>query len=99
MVIINEDQWDDIKRDFLNFEHEVREEPLIRDNPKKNVQEELGVREIHEFTKNDTDYMLIMDKVHQVADPNRFTYKLSIKYRDRDGSWKDSSALEGNFER
>ncbi len=36
-------------------------------------------------------------KEHYTRSPDEFTYKLSIKYRAPDGSWKDSSSLEDNF--
>lgn len=114
MVIINEDKWDDIKKDFLSSaDYEFSEEPLVYFNHKNNEQEEIGIREIYEFSKNDRDFMLILDKEHRLIkttsekdgkqkdhyrrDPSEFTYKLSVKFRDGDGSWKDSSALESNF--
>lgn len=115
MIILREDQWDDIKDEFLSqVKYEYREDPLIRFDTKKNVQEEIGTRETYEFTKNDVDYMVILDKEYRLTkttsekegkfkehysrSPNEFTYKLSIKFRDKDGSWKDSSALENSLE-
>lgn len=113
MITINEDKWDDMKRDFLNsVEYEFKEEPIIHFNAKNNQQEEIGVREIYEFSKNDMDFMLTLDKEHKLLKttsekdgkqkdhyqrlPDEFTYKLSIKYRHLDGEWKDSSAMENN---
>ncbi len=115
MITINEEKWSDIKNTLLgSIDYEFTEEPLIYFDHKKNQQEEIGTRETYEFSKNDRDFMLILDKTHRLTksssekdgklkehysrSPNEFTYKLSIKYRDQDGSWKDSSALEGNFE-
>lgn len=115
MVIINEDKWDDIKRDFLaDADYELSEEPLIYFNHKTNEQEEIGIRETYEFTKNDRDFMLILDKEyrlnkttsekdgklkeHYSRSMDEFTYKLSVKFRGEDGSWKDSSALDGHIE-
>jgi hypothetical protein len=114
MVIINEDKWDDIKRDFLGeVKYEFHEEPLIYFNHKTNNQEEIGTREIYEFSKKDMDFMLILDKEHRLIkttsekdgkfkehfqrSPDEFTFKLSIKYRHFNGDWKDSSAMEGNL--
>ncbi|MFA5160427.1 MAG: hypothetical protein WC484_08005 [Candidatus Omnitrophota bacterium] len=115
MININEDKWDDIKRDFLSeIEYEFSEEPLIYFDHKTNTQEEIGTRETYTFTKNDMDIMVIMDKERRLTKTSsekdgkqkdhyrrsldEYTYKLSVKFRDKDGSWKDSSALEGNFE-
>ena len=115
MISINEDKWDDIKNTLLTaIKHEFTEEPLIYFNHKTNEQEEIGTRETYEFSKNGTDYMLILDKAHRLTksssekngklkehysrSPDEFTYKLSIKFRDQDGSWKDCSALESGFE-
>lgn len=115
MVIINEDKWDQIQEDFLStVEYEFKAEPLIYFNHKTNQQEEIGVRETYEFTKNDMDYLLIMDKEHKLIKtesekdgvlkehyqrlPDEFTYKLSVKFREKDGSWKDSAALETGLE-
>ncbi|MFA5829635.1 MAG: hypothetical protein WC843_04020 [Candidatus Gracilibacteria bacterium] len=115
MIYINEDKWDDIKRDFLDsIEYEVSEEPLVYFDHKTNTQEEIGIRETYEFSKNNMDYMLILDKEHRLTktssekggklkehysrSPDEFSYKLSVKYRDLDGSWKDSSSLETNLE-
>lgn len=114
MIIINEDKWEDIKNDFLSsIEYEFTEEPLIYFNHKNNQQEEIGTREIYNFTKNDRDYMLILDKENRLSkstsekdgklkehyqrSSTEFTYKLRVQFRDQDGSWKDSSALEDNF--
>ena len=114
MVIINEDKWDDIKNDFLNsIDYDFKEEPLVYFNHKTNQQEEIGIREIYEFSKDNRDFILILDKEHRLnkttsekngkvkehysRSPEELTYKLSIKFRDGDGSWKDSSALENNF--
>lgn len=115
MVIINEDKWDDIKRDFLSdIEYELNEEPLVYFNHKNNTQEDIGTRETYTFTKNNMDFMLILDKENRLSktttekngrqidhysrSPDEYTYKLSIKYREMNGEWKDSSAMEGNFE-
>jgi hypothetical protein len=115
MININEDKWDDIKNDFLStIEYEFSEEPLIYFNNKTNTQEDIGTRETYEFTKNDNDFMVIMDKErrltktssekdgkqkdHYQRSLDEYTYKLSVKFRDKDGSWKDSSAMESNFE-
>lgn len=115
MIIINEDKWDDIKNNFLDsIEYELTEVPLIYFNHKTNQQKEIGVRETYEFTKDDKDFMLIVDKEnrltkistekngkfkeHYTRSADKFTYKLSIKFRGQDGSWKDSSAMESNFE-
>jgi len=115
MIIINEDKWDDIKRDFLsNVDYTFSEEPLIYFNHKNNEQEEIGTRETYEFTKNDMDFMVVLDienrlsktttekdgkqKDHYSRSSDEFTYKMSVKFRDKDGSWKDSSAMESNFE-
>lgn len=97
-----------------SIEYEFTEEPLIYFNHKTSEQEEIGTRETYEFSKNGKDFMLILDKAHRLIkissekdgrlkehymrSPNEFTYKLSIKFCDQDGSWKDSSALENNFE-
>lgn len=116
MIIINEDQWDDIKRDFLeSVDYEFSKEPLIYFDYKNNEQQEIGVRETYEFTKNNMDIMVIMDKENRLSktttekngrqkdhysrSADEFTYKLSVKFRDKDGSWKDSAALESNFEK
>ena len=115
MVIINEDKWDDIKRDFLSdVEYELSEEPLVYFNHKNNTQEDIGTRETYTFSKKDMDFMLILDKElrltktttekngrqidHYSRSPDEYTYKLSVKFRGMDGSWKDSSAMEGNLE-
>ena len=115
MITLNENKWDDIKNDFLSsIDYELSEEPLVYFNPKNKQQEEIGVREIYEFSKDNRDFMLILDKEHRLTkttsekdgklkehyqrSPDEFTYKLSIKFRDGDGSWKDSSALENSFE-
>jgi hypothetical protein len=115
MIIINEDKWEDIKNDFLStVECEVSEEPLVYYNPKTNTQEDIGTRETYQFSKNDMDFMIVMDKErrltkistekggkqkdHYQRSLNEYTYKLQVKFRDRDGSWRDSSAMESNFE-
>lgn len=115
MIIINEDKWDDIQNDFLDsVDYEFSEEPLIYFNHKTNEQEEIGTREIYQFTKNDMDFMVILDKENRLMktstekkgvlkeqfsrSPDEIIYKLSVKFRDQDGSWKDSSAMESNFE-
>ena len=116
MIIINEDKWDDIKANLLDDleDDEISIDPLFRFDYKTNREEEIGVRETHEFTKNNMDFMLILDKEnlvtktesekagrvveHYSRSPNEFTYKLTIKFRDIDGSWKDSSAMEKRYE-
>ncbi len=115
MININEDKWDDIKRDFLSdIEYELSEEPLIYFNDKTNTQEEVGTRETYTFSKNEMDFMIIMDKErrltkissekggkqkdHYQRSLDEYSYKLSVKFRDKDGSWKDASAMEGNLE-
>jgi len=115
MVTINEDKWDDIKRDFLSeIEYEVTEEPLVYFNHKTNEQQDIGTRETYLFSKNNMDFMLILDKElrltktttekngiqkdHYSRSSDEYTWKLSIKYREMDGNWKDSSAMEGNLE-
>lgn len=115
MIIINEDKWDDIKTDFLNsIDYEFSEEPLFYFNHKTNEQEEVGMRETYEFSKNNMDFMVVLDKEkkllktssekdgklkeHFSRSTNEIIYKLSVKFRDQDGSWKDSSAMESNFE-
>jgi hypothetical protein len=115
MININENQWDDIKRDFLSaVEYQFSEEPLIYFNYKNNEQQEIGTRETYQFSKNDMDYMVVLDKElrlsktstekggiqkdHYSRSLDEYTYKLSVKFRDIDGSWKDSSAMESNFE-
>ncbi len=115
MIIIKDDQWDEIKENLLSsIQYEFRQEPLVRFDHKKNQAEEIGVRETYEFSKDNKDYLLILDKEHKLLkttsekegrlkehyarSPDEFTYKLSIKFRDQDGSWKDSSALESHFE-
>ncbi len=116
MIIINEDKWDDIKANLLDDleDDEISIDPLFRFDYKTNREEEIGVRETHEFTKNNMDFMLILDKENRVTktetekggrlvehysrSPNEFTYKLTIKFRDIDGSWKDSSAMEKRYE-
>ncbi len=116
MIIINEDKWDDIKANLLDDleDDEISIDPLFRFDYKTNQEEEIGVRETHEFTKNNMDFMLILDKENRVTktesekagrvvehysrSPNEFTYKLTIKFRDIDGSWKDSSAMEKRYE-
>ncbi len=115
MITINENQWDDIKRDFLsNVEYELTKEPLIRFDYKKNTSEDIGERETYAFTKADRDYMVILDKENKIVKsetekdgkykehfmrmPDEFTYKLTVKFCDTDGNWKDSSAMESNFE-
>ena len=116
MIIINEDKWDDIKNGLLSEleDDEVSTEPLFRFDYKTNQEEEIGLRETHEFTKNGMDIMLVLDKENRVTktevekngrlvehyarSPNEYSYKLSIKFRDKDGSWKDSSALEKRYE-
>ena len=99
MIVINEDQWDDIKRDFFFFfDCEFTEEPLMHFNSKSHAAEEIGKREVYEFSKNEMDYMIILDKEVAREDAERTIYKLSVKFKDQDGNWKDSSALESNFE-
>lgn len=115
MITINEDQWEDIKRDFLSaVEYEFSEEPLIYFNQKTNEQQEIGMRETYEFSKNDMDFMVILDKElrlsktttekdgrqkdHYSRSSDEYVYKLSVKFRDKDGEWKDSSAMESRFE-
>jgi hypothetical protein len=115
MVNINENKWDDIKRDFLSdIEYEFSEEPLIYYNDRNDTQEEVGTRETYQFSKNDQDYMIIMDKErrltktstekdgkqkdHYTRSLDEYSYKLQVKFRDTDGSWKDSSAMEGHLE-
>lgn len=114
MVILNEDKWEDIKRDFLSaVEYEFSEEPLIYFDHKHNQQEEIGTRETYQFSKNNMDFMLILDienrliktttekdgrqKDNYQRSPDEFTYKMTVKFRDQDGSWKDSSAMEENI--
>ena len=116
MIMINEDKWDDIKNNLLDDleDDEVSVEPLFRFDYKTNKEEEIGIRETHEFNKNNMDLMLVLDKENKVTkteveksgrlvehytrSPDEFTYKLTIKFRDKDGSWKDSSALEKRYE-
>jgi hypothetical protein len=115
MITINEEKWEDIKNDFLGtVEYEFNEEPLVYFDSKTNTQEDIGTRETYEFSKNDMDFMIIMDKERRLTKTstekdgkqkdhyrrslNEYTYKLQVKFRDQDGSWKDSSAMEGNFE-
>lgn len=116
MISITEDKWDDIKANLLDDleDDEVTTEPLFRFDYKANKEEEIGVRETHEFTKNGMDFMLILDKEYRLTkteteksgrlvehysrSPDEFTYKLTIKFRDIDGSWKDSSAMEKRYE-
>ena len=99
MIVINEDQWDDIKRDFLSeVDCEFTEEPLMHFNAKTNMTEEIGKREVYEFSKNEMDYMIILDKEIARDDAERVIFKLSVKFKDQEGNWKDSSALESNFE-
>lgn len=116
MIIINEDKWDDIKANLLDDleDDEISIDPLFRFDYKTNREEEIGIRETHEFTKNNMDFMLILDKENRVTktetekagrvvehysrSPNEYTYKLTIKFRDIDGSWKDSSAMEKRYE-
>ena len=116
MIIISEDKWDMIRENLLDDldEDKVSTEPLVRFDFKKNLEEPIGVRETHEFTKNNMDFELILDKenktikntsekdgkVHETYTrvPNEYTYKLTIRFRDVDGSWKDSSALEKRYE-
>lgn len=114
MIIINEDKWDDMKSAFLSkIDYDFSEEPLVYFNHKTNEQQEIGTREKYTFTKNNMDFMIILDKEHRLnkvttqkngrqidhysRNPNEFTYKLSVKYREMDGSWKDSSAMENSF--
>ena len=115
MIIINEEKWQDIKNDFIkSIDYKFSEVPLIYFNHKNNREEEIGRRETYEFSKNDIDYMIVLDVEHRLnkstsekdgklkenysRSKEDFTYKLSIKFQDKDGSWKDSSALESNFE-
>jgi hypothetical protein len=115
MVIINEDKWEDMKRDFLSdIDYEFSDEPLIYFNHKLNLPEEIGIRETYEFSKNGMDYMIVLDKEHRLTktttekngqskdhyqrNPDEWTYKLSVKLRDQDGSWKDSTSLENRLE-
>jgi len=116
MIMINEDKWDDIKNNLLDDleDDEVSVEPLFRFDYKTNKEEQIGIRETHEFTKNNMDLMLVLDKENKVSkteveksgrlvehynrSPNEYTYKLTIQFRDKDGSWKDSSALEKRYE-
>ena len=99
---------DDLEDDVVNIA------PLHRFDHKTNQEEVVGVRETHEFTKNGMDFQLIMDKENKVSkteveksgrlvehytrSPNEYTYKLTIKFRDVDGSWKDSSAMEKRYD-
>jgi len=116
MINITEDKWDDIKANLLDDleDDKVSMEPLVRFDYKTNQEEEIGIRETHEFTKNNMDFMLILDKAnklskteteksgrlveHYTRSPDEYTYKLTIKFRDIDGSWKDSSAMEKRYE-
>jgi len=116
MITITEDKWDDIKANLLDDleDDEVNVEPLFRFDYKANHEEQIGLRETHEFTKNGMDFMLILDKENKVTkteteksgrliehysrSPNEYLYKLTIKFRDIDGSWKDSSAMEKRYE-
>ena len=116
MITISEDKWDDIKANLLDDleDDEVTTEPLIRFDYKTNQEEEIGVRETHEFSKNGMDFMLILDKENKLSKTesekndrlvehysrshNEYSYKLTIKFRDVDGSWKDSSAMEKRYE-
>lgn len=96
MITINEEKWADIKHDFLDtVDYEFSEEPLMIFNNKNHQEEEIGIRETYEFSRNDMDYMVIVDKDTRFENP---VFKLSIKFRDKDGAWKDSAALESNFE-
>lgn len=114
--MISEEKWEDIKNNLLSDldDDDVTTEPLIRFDYKTNQEEQIGVRESHEFTKNNMDFQLILDKENKVTkteaqksgrtvehfarSANEYTYKLTIKFRDIDGSWKDSSALEKRYE-
>jgi hypothetical protein len=116
MIILSEEKWDDIKANLLDdLEGDnVTTEPLFRFDYKTNQEQEIGVRETHEFTKNGMDFLLTLDKEnkltktegekngrvveHYARSPNEFSYKLHIKFRDIDGSWKDSSAMEKRYE-
>ncbi len=115
MIIINEEKWSDIKNDFLHsVEYEYTEEPLIHFNYKTNQPEEIGTREVYEFSKNGMDFMLTLDKERRVIkndseskhkkneslvrSNDELVYKLSIKFRDEEGTWKDSSHLEKKFD-
>ncbi len=116
MIIISEDKWDDIKANLLDDleDDDISIDPLFRFDYKTNQEEEIGIRETHEFTKNNMDFMLILDKENKVTktevekdgrlvehyarSPNEYSYKLTIKFRDIDGSWKDSSAMEKRYE-
>lgn len=115
MITINEEKWEDIKNDFIKtIEYKFSESPLIYFNHKTNREEEIGTRETYEFSKNDVDYMIVVDienrlskstsekdgklKEHYSRSKDEFSYKLSVKFQDKDGSWKDCSALESNFE-
>jgi hypothetical protein len=98
MIILNEEKWEDIKNDFIKtIDYTFSEAPLMYFDHKKNREEEIGTRETYEFTKNETDYMIVVDIENRGSGENSM-YKLSVKFRDKDGSWKDSSALESNFE-
>ena len=99
---------DDLEDDDVSIE------PLHRFDHKTNQEEVIGVRETHEFTKNGMDFMLIMDKENKVSktevqksgrtvehysrSPDEYMFKLTIKFRDVDGSWKDSSAMEKRYD-
>lgn len=113
MIIINEDKWDEIKELLLgSADYRLNKEPLVRYDHGKNQQETIGARETYEFSKNDVDYMVILDKEHKLTkttsekdgrykeqysrSPTEIVYKLSVKFCDKDGNWKDSSAL-GNL--
>jgi len=116
MITISEDKWDDIKANLLDDleDDEISIEPLFRFDYKTNQEDQMGVRETHEFSKNGMDFMLILDKENKVTkteseksgrlvehyarSENEFTFKLTIKFRDIDGSWKDSSAMEKRYE-
>ncbi len=114
MIIIKEDQWDEIKENLLSsVDYEFSHEPLVYFHHKTNESEEIGTRETYEFTKNNMDFMIILDKEkrltkttsekdgkvkeHFQRSPDEYTYKLTIQYRSQDGSWKDSSSLESSF--
>lgn len=108
MIIISEDKWDYIKVNLLdNLEDDkVGMEPLFRFNYDTNEEEKIGMRETHEFTKSGMDFLLVMDKEekplkneeHFTGSTKEYFFKLTIKFRDVDGSWKDSSAMEKRYE-
>lgn len=107
MIIISEDKWDYIKVNLLDKleEDKVGTEPLFRFNYDTNQEEKIGMRETHEFTKNGMDFLLVLDKEAKATQNEEhfsggieYIFKMTIKFRDVDGSWKDSSAMEKRYE-